>query len=258
MDFDLVARANPFSAITPQTLARKFKRLGNAGGTLQHWRRLTCNLPTRSEMAAIQEREWYDALADEDDRIPVGEPVWVGLDVAWKWDDTAASTLWWRDEEHRRLGPLRVESPPRNGNSQDPAKIEAMLIDIHDANPIHTVVMDMARAEQLASWIETEIGARVIDWPQSIPFKTRDFERFMAALRQGWLKHSGDEAMTRHALNAVARVLPRGDAVFERPAQSRSSGEQDRRVIDGLVAAAMVNDAAVDEATRAAPFLEIF
>ena len=114
-----------------------------------------------------------------------------------------------------------------------------MLIEIHERNPVHTVVMDMSRAEQLASWIEEEIGATVVDWPQSIPVKTKDFERFMEALRQGWLKHSGDEAMTRHALNAIARVLPRGDAVFERPAQSRTSSTQDRRVIDGLVAAAM-------------------
>jgi hypothetical protein len=36
-------------------------------------------------------------------------------------------------------------------------------------------------------------------------------------------------------------VLPRGDAVFERPAQNRRSAEQDRRVIDALKAASMVH-----------------
>ncbi len=71
-----------------------------------------------------------------------------------------------------------------------------MLIEIHEQNPIHTVVLDIIRAEQLASWIEGELGAEVVDWPQTTPYKVRDYERFMEALRQGWLKHSGDEAMT--------------------------------------------------------------
>jgi hypothetical protein len=55
----------------------------------------------------------------------------------------------------------------------------------------------------------------------------------------------------------VARILPRGDAEFQRPAQSRAASEQDRRVIDGLVAAAMVNDHAVEYADTATPFVEV-
>jgi len=55
---------------------------------LPHWRRFNCNLPTRGDDAAIQEVEW--AAAEVADTIPEGEPVWVGLDVAWKWDTTAA------------------------------------------------------------------------------------------------------------------------------------------------------------------------
>lgn len=66
----------------------------------------------------------------------------------------------------------------------------------------------------------------------------------MEAIRLGWLKHSGDQAMTRHALNAVARVLPYGDARFDRPSQTRQGGAQDLRVIDALTAAAMVNSVA--------------
>jgi hypothetical protein len=50
--------------------------------------------------------------------------------------------------------------------------------------------------------------------------------------------------LTRHALNAIARILPYGDARFERPAQSRAAREQDRRVIDALTAASMVHSAA--------------
>jgi hypothetical protein len=59
------------------------------------------------------------------------------------------------------------------------------------------------------------------------------------------LQHTGNPELTRHVLNAVARVLPRGDVVFDRPNQSRSAHAQDQRVIDGLTAASIVNDAAI-------------
>jgi phage terminase large subunit-like protein len=162
--------------------------------------------------------------------------------VAWKWDTTAAVPLWFRDEKYRLFGPAEVLIPPRDGNTLDPAKIEAALIRIHERNPITTIVMDMSRAEQLASWATTEFGCTVIDWPQTIPAAIDEYDRFMEALRMGWLKHQGDADLTSHTLNAVARILPRGDAVFERPSQSRRSNvEQAHRVIDALKAASMVH-----------------
>jgi hypothetical protein len=65
----------------------------------------------------------------------------------------------------------------------------------------------------------------------------------MRGLREGWLRHSGDMQLTRHALNAVAALLPGGDAVFDRPSKSREGTEnqQNMRVIDALKAASMVN-----------------
>jgi hypothetical protein len=61
----------------------------------------------------------------------------------------------------------------------------------------------------------------------------------------GWLKHSGDLGLTQHALNAIARVLPQGDARFDRPHTSRF-GVQTTRVVDALIAAAMAHSAAAD------------
>jgi hypothetical protein len=207
-----------------------------------------CNLPTRSGMAAIQEAEWYAAESAE--RIPEGKPVWAGLDVGWKWDTTALVPLWWRDEEFRLLGPANVLVPPRDGTSLDPHLVERALVQLHERNPIHTVVLDMSRAEQLGSWIESELGAEVIDRGQSNSFAAQDYEKFMEALREGWLRHTGDVELRRHALNAVARVLPYGDARFDRPHQTRHGPEQDRRVIDAVIAAAMVHSvAAVTESS---------
>ncbi|HEY6013835.1 MAG TPA: hypothetical protein VIU37_07505, partial [Candidatus Limnocylindrales bacterium] len=101
-----------------------------------------------------------------------------------------------------------------------------------------------------ASWIESELGATVIDWPQSNLFAAREYERLMEAIRAGWLWHAGDAGLTAHAMNAVARILPMGDAKFDRPSQTRDSAEQDRRVIDALKSLAMVHSAAVEAADR--------
>jgi hypothetical protein len=56
-DMAEVKSANPFSGITVESLAAKRSA---PTMTLAHWRRFCCNLPTRSEMAAIHEKEWFD------------------------------------------------------------------------------------------------------------------------------------------------------------------------------------------------------
>jgi len=247
-DMAVVKAANPFSGITVESLAEK---RASPTMTLAQWRRFTCNLPTRSEAAAITEAEWWAAdihrLTPAERKhwkhleIPEGEPIWLGLDVAWKWDCTAAVPLWMPEREHRLFGPAAILTPPRDGNSLDPEAVEKALWDIHQRNPIHTVVMDTSRAEQLARWIETKIGAVVIDRQQTNVQAVQDYDRFMEALRSGWLKHAGDAGLTRHALNAIARILPFGDARFDRPSQTRIGPEQERRVVDALTAASMVN-----------------
>jgi hypothetical protein len=114
--------------------------------------------------------------------------------------------------------------------------------------------MDTSRAEQLGAWIAAELGAVVIDRQQTNTLAVEDFNYFMEALRNGWLHHAGDPGLTSHALNAIARVLPFGDARFDRPSQSRLGHEQERRVIDALTAAAMVHATAVTQA----PTSEVF
>jgi phage terminase large subunit-like protein len=245
-DFAAVKSANPFSGITVPMLKEKFN---SPTMTMEHWLRYVCNRPTRSQNVAIQEAEWNRAKTAEP--IPMGEPVWLGLDVAWKWDTTAMVPFWMRDSTYRLFGPATVLVPPRDGTSLDPAKVEHALAEIHGRNPIHTVVMDTSRAEQLGMWIESELGATVIDRAQTNKWAAEDYERFMEALRNGWLHHAGDPGLSSHALQAVARILPFGDSRFDRPSQTRQSAEQDRRVIDALTAAAMVHSVAVGTTAEA-------
>lgn len=241
-DMRTVKAANPASFITEETLAHK---RGRPTMTLSHWRRFTCNLATRKESAAITEAEWYEARVDE--TIPAGESIWLGLDVAWKWDTTAAVPLWWRDNDFRLLGPATILEPPRDGNSLNPHRVEEALRAIHERNPVYTVVMDTSKAEQLAEWIREELGCDVVDRAQTNSLAVMDFQRFTEALRNGWLKHTGDAGLTRHVLNAIARVLPGGDARFDRPSATRRGAGQDRRVIDALTAASMVHTTASAE-----------
>lgn len=231
----LVARANPLATVTEETLRLKRMRIRHLG----HWKRFTCNLPTRGDAAAITETEWFAAMTEE--RIPVGEPVWVGLDLGWKHDTTAIVPLWMRDPEFRLLGVPTILTPPRDSTMMDPAEVEEALLAIHARNPIAVVVMDMTGGAQLSEWMRLELGCEVVDRTQTNAFAVMDYARFTEALRYGWLKHCGDAGLTRHVLNAIAKQLPGGDLRFDRPKAGRRSSEQDSRVIDALTAAAMVH-----------------
>lgn len=248
-DVELVKRANPFSGITVEILIEK---LSTPTMMMMHWRRFVCNLPTRSDAAAITEIEWANAKTD--DRIPEGVPIWLGLDVGWKYDSTAMVPFLLTDLEHRLFGPATVLIPPRDGTSLDPQSVENALLEIHGRNPVHTVVMDTTRAEQLGSWIEQNLGSVVVDRAQTNSFAALDCEMFMDGLRSGLLKHSGDADLTQHALNAIVVELPDKKMKFDRPKQSRYGGDelQARRMIDALVAAGMVHCVCVAEAMEPA------
>jgi len=247
-DMEAVKRCNPLPSITVEGLAAKH---GSPTMTPQHWSRFVCNLPTRGGHAAIAEADWLRQRSDEE--IPEGAPVWVGLDVGWSWDTTAIVPLWVRDAEFRLLGAPTILVPPRDGTMLDGRKIERALEEIHERNPIIAVVMDPHDAEPQAQWIDRELGVDVIVRTQSIPGKVEEYDSFTSALREGWLFHTGDRGLTRHVMNAVVQVLPRGDARFARVSKTRQGGNQDMRVIDALDAAAMVHVAA----TSAQPAGEI-
>ena len=250
-DLAMVKRANPLSAMSMDDL---LDARGAPSWNLGHWRRFTCNLPTRAGVAAITEAEWFGAIVG--DVIPEGEPIWLGLDLAFKYDCTALVPLWWRDSGYRLLGAPVILEPPRDGNSLDSHLIEQALLAINGRNPIHTVVMDPSKAEQLAQWIDETIGCLVVERAQTNSFACADYALFMEALRLGQLHHTGDPGLTKHVLNAVARLLPGGDTRFDRPAESRRSGEQPQRVIDALTAASMVHsEATIREAYTGEPLV---
>jgi phage terminase large subunit-like protein len=243
-DLALVKRANPFSGITVKGLRRKH---GSPTMIESHWARFSCGVPKRGEQSAVGPEEWGALPRTE---IPEGEPVWVGLDLGWKWDTTAIVPLWLPEPKRRVLGPAEVIVPPRDGTSTSPGEIRDALREVHQRNPIHTVVLDPnAGGEQMAEWIEAPegIGAEVVAYSQTNEPQALAFERWMEAIREGWLEHAGDEALTRHVLNAIAKPVLGGRYRFDRPRTTRQAKGQDQRVIDALSAASAVHAAAAVE-----------
>lgn len=245
-DMQVVKLANPFSGITVEQLAAK---RSTPTMTVAHWSRFVCNLPTRDGTAAITEREWHDAATAE---LPEGREWWVGLDVGWRWDTTAFVPLCWVSDTERIFAPAVIIEPPRDGSSTDPQALKDAFLGLVETYRPSTLVMDTNRAEDMSHWFSDQ-GVDVVDRAQTTKPQSEDYERFMEALREGWLRHSGDEGLRRHAFNAVTRLLPDGSARFDRPSTVRRGGNQDARVIDALVAAAMVHSYAVDVHENPAP-----
>lgn len=235
-DMEAVKAANPLSRITAETLREDFN---SPTMDLGDWKRLKCNRPTRSAETAITDKEWDEAEISEP--IPLGAPIDIGVDVAFKWDTTALVPLW-NAPDYRVLGDPEILVPPRDGSSLHPDEIKEAFIRLSGDYRIDTVVMDMHRAEDIAAWVEDTLGITVIDHAQGqVRTHVNDYEAFVEGLRNGTLKHTGDPDLRAHVLNAIARRLPGGDYRFDRPSAVRGNARaQDKRVIDGLTAAAMV------------------
>jgi phage terminase large subunit-like protein len=103
--------------------------------------------------------------------------------------------------------------------------------------------MDPDRGAEIAAWIRDELGVEPTEHGQGVEMFDA-YERFMEAIRNGWIRHPRDPVFSEHVLNAIAKTQSDGRARFDRPATSRAAVGQRRRVIDALVAAAMVNRSA--------------
>lgn len=243
-DMEVVKLANPLSTITVETLRRK---RSSPTMTEQHWRRFVCNQAMRTEDTANDPAEW--AGLGTSDPLPEGDPVDVGADFGWKHDTTALVPLWTGGEPWL-FGVPRILIPPRNGQILRPELVKEAFREIHGRNPIRRVVLDPDRAAEIAVWLEDDLGVEVVEHLQSAAPMTQAYERWMEAVRNKRFRHPRDPEFTEHVLNAIAKTPPDGRARFERPAQSRSQTGQRRRVIDALIAAAIVHNVAVDESAE--------
>ncbi len=250
-DLERVKLANPLASITVEALRKKRNRPTMTAG---HWSRYNCNVATRAVSSAISEVQWDAARVDEE--IPEGESIELGIDGARQNDTTAIAPMWVADDGRRILGAPVVLEPPADGKGIRDSDIRSAIQTIHERNPITRVVVDPYELAAISEWLRDELGVEVVTREPNNPNACEDRERFMEALREGLLGHTGDPVLRQHVLNATT-VEILGRAKFERPVLSRrNKAEQRRRVIDALDAAAMVHSIHVELADdSAAPLI---
>lgn len=249
-DLAIVKAANPLAKISIESLERKLNSPTLNYG--ESWLRLTCNIPSRSEKAAVSEIDWDRAYTDM--RIPRGEPVLVGADFAWQLDTTALVPLWIKNAHFRLLDRVEILEPPRDGTMLDPYVVRDAFERINKRNPILAIVADSTKAQDTLLWAVEEFGCILVDRAQTNQLACEDYEAFMEALRGGkpvdedygpprepWLRHNGDPKLREHVMNAIAAKRPGDKYRFDRASPSRAAALQDSRVIDALTAAGMVN-----------------
>ncbi len=242
-DVDLVKRANPLAQITVEKLEAK---RDSASMTPSQWARMTCGVTSRVAAHAVPPDLWAGA---PDAELPKGESCWLGADLAWSWDTTALVPLWCPEPTRRVIGrPTILVPPQREGEWLDPDVVRDAFRAIHRRNPIEVLVIDLAaEGRVIASWAEQELGCRVVAYGSTNEPQALARERWMEALREGWLHHPRDPVLTRHVMNAVARSCLGERYRFDRPSKTRQGGNQDLRVIDALVAGSNVHAAWVAE-----------
>ena len=232
-DMAVVKRANPASWQTEQALRDRFE---DPGQTLQRFKRFACGLWVRSEGSAIQPEEW-DALAQPGVEIPPGSPVWVGWDNAIRGPDTTALVpLWMKSADERIFGDPVVLTAPKDGFISD-LDVEKALKAMAERWKIERIVYDPeAGAYSLALRLERASTAGASIGTLRVPLKISKADvRFLEAVREKRIVHSGDPVFRNHVLNAVEQsVSSDGRWKFGRPRGTRVP-------TDALRAASMVH-----------------
>jgi phage terminase large subunit-like protein len=234
-DMKAVKQANPLKTITVETLTEDFHSHTMDFGD---WKRLKCNLPSRASNAAISDNEWEAAYTDW--RPDAKQHADLGVDVAWKHDTFAIVPLVQRGDANVIADPIVLKTP-RDGSMLSIDDVKVAFDEMLNRYQVDTVIIDMSRAEDTATWLEQERSLKVIEWSQGSAQAADDYERFMQGLRNGKLLHTGSAVLRTHVMNAIARALPGDKRRFDRPAQGRTAKKlQEERVIDALTGAYMV------------------
>jgi phage terminase large subunit-like protein len=237
-DMEVVKRANPAPW---QTAKRLRERRDSPSMKPWQWARFACGVWLQGENRAIGPVEW-GACAGADDAPAVGAVARLGLDVGWKIDTTAIVAHWFDEDGVAHLSPARVLVPPEEqGVALRKDEVLAACEEMRAEYGADTIVLDPENdGEVLAQDLE-ELGFDVVAHSQKPQPMAQAAERFYAAIRERTVRHPRDPKLTRHVLNAVEKRTDDGRWRFVK------ENKQSRKVIDALIAAAMVHNIAVED-----------
>jgi phage terminase large subunit-like protein len=242
-DMRVVKTANP---ATWQTLDLLQERRDDPSTTPWQWARFACGVWLQGEDTAIGPVEW--AACGTDDSPPDGLDWRLGLDVGWKEDTTAIVPHALDADGSVWLGAPRVLVPPAGkGVALRKREVLDAVAELAGMYGVSEVVLDPENdGEVVAQDLEDELGLEVVAHSQKPAPMAQAAERFYAAVREGKVRHPRDDVLTRHVLNAHRKATDDGRWRFVK------ENKQSRKVIDALIAAAMVHNVAVEDSSSSA------
>lgn len=238
-DWRRLKQANPISTVSEESLREKWE---SPLTDRSHFSRYTGGRAEYDENHVISREVWdaaeanWTALADEELHRTI-----LGLDFAQSYDDLALVPAILHRSGVIVVGPATLREPRRPG---EPIPLELMQDAVRAVAEAHSSLDEVwvnpaAGSSPLEEWIDEHI-APVTVYGMSQPEALDLTEVFLAALHGGTLKHSADQALTGHVLNAIARYTWDGDRfAFTRPKESRRAKQQQTRRIDALAAATL-------------------
>ncbi len=237
-DMTVVKTANPCSWHTLEALRR---RREDPSTTPWQWARFACGVWLQGEDTAIGPVEWAGCGTDEP--YPDGLTWRVGLDVGWKEDTTAVVAHALGEDGVAWIGRVVVLVPPAEKGValRKRAVLDAVAGVAKEFGAVEVVLDPENDGEVVAQDIEDELGLEVIAHSQKPAPMAQAAERFYAAVREAKLRHPRDDKLTRHVLNAHRKATDDGRWRFVK------ENKQSRKVIDALIASAMVHNIAVEE-----------
>jgi phage terminase large subunit-like protein len=237
-DMRVVKGANPASWQTQEELQT---RRDDPSTTPWQWARFACGVWLQGEDTAIGPVEW--AACGTDDPPPDGLTWRLGLDVGWKEDTTAVVPHALADDGVVWLGaPLVLVPPAQKGLALRKRAVLDAVSELAEQYGAGVVVLDPENdGEVVAQDIEDDLSLEVVAHSQKPAPMAQAAHRFYTAITEGKLRHPRDPTFTRHALNGHRKWTDDGRWRFVKETK------QSRKVIDALIAAAMVHNVAVEE-----------
>jgi phage terminase large subunit-like protein len=233
-DMRVAKRANPASW---QTLDLLRERHDSPSTLRWQWARFACGLWVSAQAWWLDPEHWKNA--ESADRLADGDRIALGFDGARTGDATGLVACRLDDG---LLQPLAVWEDPADGQPWEvaSAEVDAAVADAMERYRVVRGYFDPPLWQtEIDDWTHDYGDERVRRFATKRGRMIDAVERFRTDLAGGRLKHTGDETMTRHALNAQMREV-RGGYWLAKP----GSGPADK--IDLAVAAVLAYEARAD------------
>jgi phage terminase large subunit-like protein len=259
---DSLMKANPNWGISvrPEILGPLQAKAMQLPSAMNNFKTKHLNEWVNADTAWMDMRSW-DACADQDLDIEsfVGQPCWVGLDLASKTDIAALVIVFAHPEIADAFAVfgkyyLPEDTVNANGNSQYPGWmhtgrltvtpgnvidfgwIEADLLDLVSRFAVQAVAFDPFQATQLSTRMLAE-GLPMIEVRPTVLNFSEPMKTLEALVLQRKLVHDGDPVLTWMASNVVAH-LDAKDNIYPRKERAENK-------IDGIVALIMALSRAI-------------